>query len=340
VLGLGEVGLVEASGAAVFAVPGVGELVGEEIGLGELAVGAGVVALADAVVGGLAVLKALAAGDVREREQKVVGVVVVRAVHRGGFANEVGDLGEELGAEVRVFGAVGDDVEVVGGLDLGCEGKFVEVLAGDDGGVFELLDGGGCVGDLCGLRGADGRERGADAPSGGDDDGGLDRNVADGQTGGVEQKLFPLENGELLADAGGGDTVEVRVQHGDTGGDGEMEGVHVDFIATPREGFAVGGEDDTGDVRDRTGGAVVAGDPLRRGEGERAGADGDVDVGVVDFARCVAEVGGDLDGLLHPSARARRGPRLLGAEGGGEQEQGEREDGLAEHGAYGNSYPP
>ena len=35
-LHLGEVGLVEVEGAAVLAVPGVGELVGEEVGLGEL----------------------------------------------------------------------------------------------------------------------------------------------------------------------------------------------------------------------------------------------------------------------------------------------------------------
>ncbi len=32
----GEVGLVEVVGAAVLAVPGVGELVGEEVGFGEL----------------------------------------------------------------------------------------------------------------------------------------------------------------------------------------------------------------------------------------------------------------------------------------------------------------
>ena len=44
-----------------------------------------------------------------------------------------------------------------------------------------------------------GRERGADAPAGGDDDGGLDGDVFDGRVGGVEEKLLPLEDGELLA---------------------------------------------------------------------------------------------------------------------------------------------
>ncbi len=119
VLGLVEVGLIEAGGTAIFSVPGVSELVGEEIGVGELALGAGIGALGDAVVGGLAMLEAFATGDVREGEEEVVLVVVVRAIHRGGFADEVGDFGEELGAEIGVFGAVGDDVDVVGRGDFG-----------------------------------------------------------------------------------------------------------------------------------------------------------------------------------------------------------------------------
>ena len=73
----------------------------------------------------------------------MVDVVVVRVVGRAGFADEVGDLGEELGAKVGVFWLVGDDVDVVLGRDLRRERELVEVLAGDDGRVFELLDGGG-----------------------------------------------------------------------------------------------------------------------------------------------------------------------------------------------------
>ena len=86
---------------------------GEEVGLGELVLGVGEAFLADAVVGGLAVLEAFAAGDVGEGEQEVVEVVVVRGVGGAGLADEVGDLGEELGAEIGVFGRVGDDVDVV-----------------------------------------------------------------------------------------------------------------------------------------------------------------------------------------------------------------------------------
>ncbi len=68
--------------------------------------------LSYAVVRGLAVGSRLAAGDVGEGEKEVVDVVVARVVGRAGFADEVGDLVEELGAEVGVFGLVGDYVDV------------------------------------------------------------------------------------------------------------------------------------------------------------------------------------------------------------------------------------
>ena len=127
----------------------------------------------------------------------------------------------------------------------------MEVLAGDDGRVFKLLDGGGGVvgGGAAGwsvvasstpvvreLR-SGGSERGADAPAGGDGDGGLDGDVFDGDVGGVEEELLPFEDGELLADAGGDDAVEMRVQGGDAGGDGDVVLVEVRRRRDARGGF-------------------------------------------------------------------------------------------------------
>ena len=74
---------------------------GEEVGVGELVGCVGEAFFADAVVGGLAVLEAFAAGDVGEREEEVVDVVVARVVGGAGFADEVGELGEELRGGVR-----------------------------------------------------------------------------------------------------------------------------------------------------------------------------------------------------------------------------------------------
>ncbi len=79
-------------------------------------------------------------------------------------------------------------------------------------------------------------------------------------------------------------------------GNREMELVEIDIVAAPGKGLAVDGEDDAGDVVDGAGGAVIAGNPLRSGEGERTGDDGQVDIGVVELAGRVGEVGSDLDG--------------------------------------------
>ena len=186
---------------------------------------------------------------------------------------------------------IGDYVDVVLRGDFGGESELVEVLAGDDGGVLELLDVGG--GEVSGsalrvlrIVAVGGGEGGADAPAFGDLYGGLDGDVFDGGVGGVEEELFPLEDGHLLGDAGGDDAVEVGVEGGDSGRDGDVEFEEVFVVAAPGEGLAVGGEDDAGDVVDGAGGAVVAGDPLGGGEGDRAGFDGDVDFTSYSFFRC------------------------------------------------------
>ena len=183
------------------------------------------------------------------------------------------------GAKVGVFWLVGDYVDVVPGRDFGGEGELVEVLAGEDGGVFQLLDGGGLKlgGAACfgvGVVGPCGRERGAEAPAGGDGHAGLDGDFLHGDVGGVEHELFPLEDGDLVVGAMGDDAVEMGVEGGDAFGDGDVELVEVGVVATPVEGLAVGGEDDAGDVGDGAGGAMVAGDRLGGDEGVGPGLTG------------------------------------------------------------------
>src|ERR1700749_5267607 len=75
-LHLVKVGLVERFGTAVLAVPGMGELVRKELAVVDSGAGFGVALLLDAVVGGLAVLKALATSDVRQRKEEVIDVVM------------------------------------------------------------------------------------------------------------------------------------------------------------------------------------------------------------------------------------------------------------------------
>ncbi len=59
-----------------------------------------------------------------------------------------------------------------------------------------------------------GGKGGADAPARRHDKRGLDGDVADRRFGGVEQKLFPLQYGKFLREAGGHDAVQMGVQGG------------------------------------------------------------------------------------------------------------------------------
>ncbi len=179
--GLLVVGRGEAGGAAILAVPGVGELVGEEVAFfGEGAfVDEGL--LGDAVVGGLVVLEAEVGYLVGERDEEVVGVVVARLVEGSGLADELGELVDVLLGESDVLGTVAGEVEVVLGGDVGGEVDLAEPAAGEDGGVDELLEGDGLEGGGGGgFRGAvDGIERGAEVPAFGNRDAGGDQDVGD-----------------------------------------------------------------------------------------------------------------------------------------------------------------
>jgi hypothetical protein len=73
----GEVGLIQPRRAPILAVPGVGELVGEQVGHAELVGVVGEVLLADTVIGGLAVFEAHAAGGVGKGQEQVVLRVVM-----------------------------------------------------------------------------------------------------------------------------------------------------------------------------------------------------------------------------------------------------------------------
>ena len=91
------------------------------------------------------------------------------------------------------------------------------------------------------------------------------------------------------------------MQAGHPSGYIHVEHVQVDIIATPGQGFAVGGEDHTGDVVHRASGAMVAGNPFGGGQRDVPGPDRDVDLGMVELAGSLREVGGDTDGCLAES---------------------------------------
>jgi hypothetical protein len=140
-------------------------------------------------------------------------------------------------------------------------------------------------------------ESGAEAPARGNFDRRLDGDFFDWRIGGVEEELFPFEDGEFLADACGDDAVEVRVERGYACGNRNVELIEIFIIAAPREDFAVGGEDDAGDLVDGAGGAMVAGDPLGKYQRHCARFGGNAQVRVIDVSRRVGEVHVKLNGL-------------------------------------------
>src|SRR5581483_1901831 len=151
------------------------------------------------------VLEAFATCVVREREQEVVAVVVMGAVHGRSFMHQVVERSEKLRAQINIFGRIAGDVEEVLRRDIWGERDFPEVLAGEDGRVLEHLDA-----QRSEVRrvavGSGGSERGANAPSGGDFHGRLNLDIADGDAGWIKEEFFPFKHGQLVGDARGNDS--------------------------------------------------------------------------------------------------------------------------------------
>ena len=123
---------------------------------------------------------------------------------------------------------------------------------------------------------------------------------------GIKQQRFPLERGKFLRNTRGDDAVQVRVQRGHARGNREMELIQVHVIAPPCKGLAVGSEHHARDLFHRAVGHVSAGNPLRRGQRQRARRHRQVDIGVKQLARRIAKIGGDLDGRLLRAGHGQR----------------------------------
>ncbi len=80
------------------------------------------------------------------------------------------------------------------------------------------------------------------------------------------------------------------------GGNFDVDGEAVEQIAAPFQSLAAGGEFEAGEVDDGAVGSMLAGNPLGIIEGQVAGAGGNLQLGVEDFAGGRSGVYGDGDG--------------------------------------------
>src|ERR1700728_1747515 len=88
-------------------------------------------------------------------------------------------------------------------------------------------------------------------------------------------------------------------------GHGDMEGVHINFIALPDERLAVGLHVYSGESSDGAAGAVVAGNPLRKHQRHGAGFSWYIQLGMINVSRGIGEIHRQSDRLTE-QARGRR----------------------------------
>src|ERR1700720_4932768 len=90
----------------------------------------------------------------------------------------------------------------------------------------------------------------------------------------------------------------MRVKRGDSLGNRHVKLVEIHIVAAPRERPAGGGEDHTRDASDGAERLVSTGNPFGSGKRERASGHRQIDFSVIELARGVRKIGGDLNRCL------------------------------------------
>jgi hypothetical protein len=257
--------------AAVFAVPAVGRFVGQEVAAGRALRPAGEIVAALAVFGRAQMLEPDPAELVAEREQEFIMVEMLGAVEPQFLLDQAAVDGDLLGRGGEVAGIVGEDVE----RDIVAEILAPVITPREHRRIDQSLIRNGAVAGPIVLPAGD-FERGRRRPAGRVADVGLDHDVAGEMAGRVERHLLPLQVEEIgrhrdpaLAAVGRRQMEEFDPQLMDAGGDVDVEGVDITRVADPGDIAGAGRDADSGERVDRTARPVIAGQPLRKEEGER-----------------------------------------------------------------------
>ena len=130
----------EARGAAVLAVPAMGELVRQQVagrgGIGRVDKGSS----GNAIVAGLMMLQAEVRHRIAERDQEVILAVVMALVERACLAHQAAEVLDMLRRQVEVLGPVGCHIEKMLRSHFGRQRNLLEVLAGEHGRIDQHLE--------------------------------------------------------------------------------------------------------------------------------------------------------------------------------------------------------
>ena len=268
-------------------------------------------ALGQAAIVGLVMFEAEVRHMIAESEQKMIVAIMARAKKLARFGNQIDHLLLVLDAHVQRGFAVGDHVEfVMDGLARGRDVDGAIIFAGNYRRVHEHIERNRLERNL--LAGMlFNRKRGAEFPAVGHEDFGFISQLLCRDAGRIEDHFIPFEDQQLVScrNAIRFNVVVFGFETADAGGDFQMEGVHIQQIALPRNGLAVRLEFEAGEACDGPIGSVLAGNPFGIVKRQRPRFDGNDFVSAQEL-------------LLSPGCVYRDRDRLAGQRGGCGDDQG------------------
>ncbi len=303
----------------------------EETGHQLSAVGVHERSLVHAVVARFVMLQAEVGGVIRQREEEIVVAVVPRPEEGAGLRDEGAVLRLELGTDRESRLAVGRDVEAVWGSAVG-QGDDAKILAREERRVHEGRQRHRRESETVGRRPGRALQRRGPFPPLGQPDRRGEEDLVGLAFFGVEEDRIPGNEREIrggggarreLSGFGGREVIDVRLDRVGAGRDDELDAVHVEGVAFPRDGLPGCREPETREIGDRPGGSVFAGDPLRVEESQCSGRGRNHQLRVEDLARRFARVHLEDDGPIL-GGLDRRGARRRGERQGENETQTQR----------------
>src|SRR5207248_3157422 len=141
----------ESGGTAVFAIPGVGEFVGKQIGVHLALVFVDVGALRDTVVARLMVLQSEVSDVVTQGDQEVITVVVTRAEEGSGFIDQPFVIADGFVRDLDSGCAVSSQIDEVGTLRGRGNWNLAEIFSGKHRRIYQHLEGYRFEADVAGV---------------------------------------------------------------------------------------------------------------------------------------------------------------------------------------------